>query len=64
MLYEFKIFGLKAVSLAITAPLLDSSLLYIIGKIQTAWKIGDQKKKFFALTMLMVFIGVSLGWLL
>ena len=63
MLLEFKHFGLKIACLLIAAPLLASSLLYIIEKLERAWKLGDRKKKFWSLTMLMIFIGIILGWL-
>lgn len=63
MLTELKIFGLKVLFLIIAAPLLASALLFIIDKLEKAWKLGDRKKKFWALTMLMIFVGVLLGWL-
>ncbi len=64
MLYEFKMLGMKVLCLVIVAPLLASSLLYIIEKLESAWAVRSRKKKFYALTMLMVFVGVCCGWLL
>jgi hypothetical protein len=64
MFQEFKWLSIKVLCLVIVAPLLASSLLYIIEKIEHAWKIGNRRKKFMALTMLMIFMGVCLGWLM
>ncbi|MCI5052510.1 MAG: hypothetical protein MRY21_05175 [Simkaniaceae bacterium] len=63
MLLELKWFGLKLLMLLIIAPLFASALLYIIEKIELAWKENNRRKKFWALTMLMIFLGVFLGWL-
>jgi hypothetical protein len=63
MYHEFKIFGLKVLCLLIVAPIFASALLQILDKIEKAWKENDRKKKFWSLTMLMIFVGVILGWL-
>lgn len=64
MQHEFKIFGLKLLSLAIVAPLMGGGLLYISEKLESAWKQTSKKKKFWALTMLVAFLAICLGWLL
>jgi len=60
---EFKSFGLKVLYLLIAAPLFASSLLFIIEKLEKAWKENNRAKKFWALTMLMIVVGIILGWL-
>lgn len=60
---EFKLFGLKVLALLVIAPLYASALLSIIEKIEQSWKDGSKKKKFWSLTILIIFIGIFLGWL-
>jgi|GEM_PF-1167775 len=63
MYYELKIFGLKVLCLLIVAPIFASGLLQVIDKLEKAWKENDRKKKFWSLTLLMIFVGIILGWL-
>lgn len=63
MYAEFKIFGIKFLSLAISAPVIAGGLLAISEKLEAAWKTNTKSKKFWALTMLVLFLGVCLGWL-
>ncbi|GAB4189913.1 MAG: hypothetical protein Tsb0015_10770 [Simkaniaceae bacterium] len=60
---ELKSFGLKLVALLISSPIFAAALLIILENIEKAWKENNRKKKFWTLTMLMIFIGIFLGWL-
>ena len=60
---EIKNFLIRLLCLLIVAPIGGSALLGINELMEQARKENNRKKKFWALTSLMFFIGVVLGWL-
>jgi len=53
----------KLLSIAVIAPILGYGVLYTVENLEKAWKSGNKVKKWYTITLALVFIAIALGYL-
>ena len=63
LLLELKVFGMKFLGLALSAPFFGFALLKLSEEIEKAWKSNDKKKKWIALCLAYFVFAILSGFL-